>query len=292
MNSARPPAGIRLRAAFAFRALALACPVTLSACLVAPESSPKVEFRVEAATQYNQRGTPNVKTPVVQPEGTVTLPTKDGGSLSLGAWWNLNLKDDTGHAWYPDGHGQDFTDVELRLRYGRTFGAATDVTFGLTNYTLADGSEFVNTPAQGVRGSTNEVSLTVAQREIALGITPRVEIHYDYDEIDGYYLRAGATRGFVLDEKLRLDLELHLGYSDEKHSFWMYGIDEAGFADLGAEVRLGYQIDAATNVSLFVAGSSLVDKDLRDWFDGVLTDSGLPIASDNLWGGIGVSWNF
>lgn len=292
MNTVRPPARRSNIASTTSIVLALIGGSALSGCLVAPESSPHVDFRVDAATQYNNRGTPNVKTGVVQPEGTVSLPTKDGGVISVGGWWNMNLKDDAGNAWYPDGHSGDFTDTQLRFRYGRRLGDNTDVVFGITNYTLTDGSEFINTPAQGVRGSTNEVSLTVSQNEAVLGITPRIELHYDYDEVDGLYVRTGLKRHFSLVEKLDLDVDLHLGYSDANQSLWNYGLEEAGFADLGGDMRLSYSIDSATKISIFVAASTLVDKDLRDWFDNVLTDSGLPISSDNLWGGIGLSWHF
>ena len=218
------------------------------------------------------------------------MPASGTGSLSIGAWGNVNMRDDTGDAWFPDGAAGDITEARYFGRYARKFGG-TDVAFALTNYTLTQGSEFVLGPAQGVRGATNEASVTVSHDSLFLGITPRLEVHYDYDEVEDFYVRGGLARSFPIGEKLALDLDLHLAYSGSDQSEWTYGIAESGLADLGGEVRLAYPLAENWTLALFVGGSTLIDSDIRDWFT-VLTDSGLPIDADNLWVGLGSSWNY
>lgn len=268
----------------------LAASMTLQACLVAPESSPRVWLGVDVATQYNVRGTPMVKTGVVQPESEVVLPTKDGGALSFSAWGNLNLQDDVGNAWFPDGAAGEFSELDFSARYSRTFGS-TAATLAVTNYTLTQGSEFVLGPAQSVRGSTNEASLTLEQRDLFLKLTPRFELHYDYDEVDDFYLRAGLSRTFVLSERWFVDLDAWQGWMGDEQALWFVGVTESGLADLGGQATLRWRVLPNCDLSLFVAGTTLIDDAYRDWFD-LLSDSGLEISPDNLWGGIGVKWNY
>jgi len=276
---------------FRTRAIVACVPLLLMAsCVVAPESSPRARFDLAALSQYNHRGVPEVDTGVVQGSSVVTLPTKDGGGLSIGAWGNVNVRDDTGDAWFPDGAAGDFSEVRFFGRYSRKFGEV-DTTFALTNYTLTQGSEFVLGPAQGVRGATNEVSATVSRSELFAGITPRLEVHYDYDEVEDFYLRAGLARSFAINEKLTLDLDLHLGYSGADQAEWTIGVAESGLSDLGLDARLAYPLASNITLSLFMGASTLVDSAFRDWFE-VLTDSDLPIDADNVWAGIGATWTY
>lgn len=264
--------------------------IATTGCIVAPEASPRARFDLAALSQYNHRGVPNVDTGVVQGASTVTMPTTDGGGLSIGAWGNVNMHDDSGDAWYPDGAAGDFSEVRFFGRYARKFGEI-DTVFALTNYTVTQGSEFVLGPAQGVRGGTNEVSVTVSRAELFAGITPRLEVHYDYDEVEDFYVRAGLVRTFPLAEKLALDVDLHLGYSGSDQADWSIGVDEAGVSDLGGEVRCGYAIAPNITLALFVGGSTLIDSAYSDWFD-TLSDSGFPIDSDNVWAGLGATWSY
>jgi hypothetical protein len=49
---------------------------------------------------------------------------------------------------------------------------------------------------------------------------------------------------------------------------------------------LGYVYDEHTNLNLTLAGSTMIDGTLQDWFDV------LGIDSDNLWLSVGGTWSY
>jgi hypothetical protein len=216
---------------------------------------------VAAANTFVFRGMTEVENGVIQPDLAVDLPTKADGILRLRSAGNIDLSDDVGDAWYPDDNQLRFSEVEYALSWN-TFWQGLDWAVGLDSYNLLNGLEFPN----GVRGSTNELFVTAARSFGAW--TPRLELHYDYDEVDGLYVKAAVVRGFELAEHWIASGEVGLAYSDENSSEWQYGIAEAGLADATLRGSVGYQIDAHTDVSFGLLYSSMVDSDLSDQFEG------------------------
>ena len=135
------------------------------------------------------------------------------------------------------------------------------------------------------RGETKELFLVIS-REVFWELVPAIGIHYDFDEVDGWYFNGAVTRAFPIAEKFAADAGVSLGYSDGDQSEWNYGLNESGLADLQAAGRLSYFLDDHTTIRASVNGSTIIDEDLQDWFD--LID----IAHNNLWASIGVNWGY
>lgn len=254
-----------------------------SACIAVENAAPQTTWNVDAATKFVRRGMVQVDNDVLQGTMNTALPVRGDGRLDFNVFGNLDMHEDAGDAWFPGGDAGRFSEIDLGASYTRTVGAV-DLTAGITSYNLPRGNLFLN----GERGSTTEVSVTGALD--VSGFRPRLEVHYDYDEVDGFYIRGGVSRAFPINEKLTADVDVSLAYTDQHQSFWNYGVPDgfggAGLADLQGTGRLRYAFDAHTTLQLLIAGSTIVDKDIRDWFDVIGIDK------NNLWAGLGVEWSF
>jgi len=98
-------------------------------------------------------------------------------------------------------------------------------------------------------------------------------------------VRVDLGHGFELSRDVRIDVRGWLGWSDEDHSSWLYRTASAALADAGLEARLSWQLDVVTTLECAIAGSTIVDDELREWF--------LPrVDADTVWFEIGVAWRF
>lgn len=266
------------------RLLVLGLALTAPACIIADDAAPGVLLQVEGATSFVHRGMTLVERPVVQPQLAVELPTADGGTLGVRAEANMDLKNSTGRAWFPDGHAGRFTQLEYVVDYQRDIplGEETSIQLrtGVHSYNLPNGLEFPN----GERGATSEVFGQLSMD--LLGTTPYLAHHYDFDEVRSSYLRAGVTERFDISDSLWIVADASLGYNGSAQSSWMYGIDEAGFSDLRGSLSLFYAYDDRTDIELGVHGSTMVDSTLNSWF------GDLNIPDDVIWGTIGTTWMF
>jgi hypothetical protein len=255
----------------------------LTGCIFTKER-PSLQFNVEAATQYNHRGMVQNDRGVAQPELTADLPVSLGGNLNVRAWGNLNLTAEAGDAWFPDGHPGKFSEIDLSTAYSRQLGPV-NLAAGVVGYILPDGADFPN----GVRGSTTEV-FTSAGTALFEGkfysLRPVARVHYDGDEANGLYLNGGLFKSFAVIRNLSADLGVSLGYSDDGHSDWTYGLSEEGIADLRGTARFLYALSDNTTAWVGLGASTIIDRDLQDWFDL------LGIDRDNVWGTVGLGWSF
>ena len=258
----------------------LAACLTLTACWVVPkEPDPKVDLGVAIASQYNHRGMVMNEKGVLQGAMGVELPTRTEGTLALDVWANMDLRNDTGDAWFPDGHAGRFSEIDLTATYSHALGPV-DLDAGIENYNLPNGTEF----PFGERGSTHELFLH-ASGEV-LGARPFVHLRWDYDEAEGVYLLLGISEDFSITEGLTLELFGSFGYSSAGASFWTYGLKESGWSDLQGRIVLYYALDDATTIDLGVYGATIVDDSLQDWFDSI------GIERDNVWVSLGVTHRF
>jgi hypothetical protein len=216
---------------------------------------------------------------VLQPELAVAVPTNWGDRIALAAEASMDLRNDTGGAWFPDGHAGRFTQIEFQGSYQRNLGALT-VRGGVHSYNLPNGLEFPN----GERGGTTEV-FVLASADV-LEANPYVSVHYDFDEVRGAYYRGGIAEDIPLDDKWSIALDGSLGYVSEAQASWMYGIGESGWADLRGEIVLKFKFDARTELSAGVHGSLIVDDTIDEWF------GDLRIDDDPIWFTAGVAWTF
>jgi hypothetical protein len=256
----------------------------LGSCLVVPEGAkPEVLIGAQLASEYNFRGMTNNERGVLQTEMEVVLPTKlETGSISLRGWANWDLQDSTGDAWFPDGHEGEPTQFDTHLAYTEEY-RGFDLTTGFISYALQNPDDF---PLTDERGETKELFANVS-RLVAWGLVPSLTIHYDFDEVDGWYFNGAVAREFPIDEKFVADASLSLGYSDEDQSDWNYGLPESGLADLRATGRVSYLFDAHTTLHASLNGSTMVDEDLRDWFD-----DDINVDPDTFWITLGVTWAY
>jgi hypothetical protein len=260
------------------------CLVSLvsTGCIVPKDAKPTVGIGTTLATRFVHRGMTLVDNPVLQTRLGAQLPTVSGDTIRVDVEGNIDLRNNTGGAWFPDGHAGRFTQIEALASYARRFGDV-ELRAGIHNYTLPNGLEFAN----GERGGTSEVFL-LASAEV-LEATPYAAIHYDFDEVRGAYYRAGITEGFAIAEGLSLNLDGSLGYSTEAQSSWMYGLGRAGLADLRGEIVLRWAYDERTQIQIGAHGSAMMDSELDRWF-GEIAPQG--VDDDPIWFTAGVNWVF
>ena len=138
---------------------------------------------------------------------------------------------------------------------------------------------------------------------IKVKANPYVVYHYDFDEVRGSYFRFGIRESFPFSmfsdslEKLSLTLDGSIAYASSAQSSWLYGLDEAGFADLQGSILLNYEYDDRTTITAGLHGSSIVDSTLDDWFSTLNSSQPAfgapgPIRDDILWGSLNFSWVF
>lgn len=253
--------------------------LTASGCIVPADAKPEVNLGTRFATRFVHRGMTLVDNPVLQPRLAVGLPTVHGDRIGVVAEGNMDLRNDTGGAWFPDGHAGRFSQIEAVVSYTKTLG---DITLqgGVHNYNLPNGLEFPN----GERGATSEVFLLASTN--VLETTPYLALNYDFDEVRGAYYRAGITEDIPLGADWQIVLDGSLGYVSEAQASWMYGLGESGLADLRGMLALNWRCDPRTLLSLAANGSAMMKSVHDRWF------GELGIDDDPIWFTLGVQWTF
>jgi hypothetical protein len=199
----------RARAAGAWAVLAAA--VALAAPATAPAA--EVAYELGFASAYVWRGIALTDGPVFQP--AVRISHASGVSLDL--WGNVDLDDDNDLA-------GEIGEARITIDCGRRFGAF-ELGGGLTEYL------FPNTPYPGTR----EVYFRGA---FHAAVTPKLELFYDFDEIQGLYARLSFAWEHPLGAHWRSTLEASAAYAES--GFSVSG--EGGPHDAGLELRLERRI--------------------------------------------------
>lgn len=254
------------------------------ACIVPGDAKPTVVAGVDVANAYVHRGMLQNEEGVAQPSAVVRIPAKKDGAIIVRTWANMDLSNDTGDAWLPDGHAGKFSQIDFNFLFEQRLGDNALVTGGFINYNLPNGLEF----PFGERGATSEFLMEGVYQlpDSLLSLKPSIAVHYDFDEVEDFYINAGVSHSAGLREDLTLRTRLGLGWMGESQSLWNYGIEEAGLADLTLRGDMDYKLQGGTTLTAFAAYSTIVDSDLSDWFDFIGIDP------DQLFGGLGVRWTF
>lgn len=248
--------------------------------VIADDATPHMRVGAELASSYVHRGMPQNRHGVAQATIDVSLPTRNQQSLSFGVFANMDLTNSVGQAWFPSGHSGRVTETDLSATYAHAFENGVSVATGIQNYVLPNGESFPNGP----REQTNELFAHV-QKEL-LGANVQLQVRHDVDQALGTYVRLGVEEDFELADKWTLRLGSHLGRSSKAQSFWNYGIEAEGLADLEGNAALEYAYDVRTVVGVRLSGSTIVDKGIRDWFDLIA------IEHQNVWAGVYCAWSF
>lgn len=276
--------------------------VLLTGCLVTEDATPSVEAGAKFASAFVFRGQTNVDRPVIQPNLRVSMDAIGDTFIQASMFGNIDAQNNTGSAWFPDGHAGKFTEVDLGVSIGKSFfweeaDMGVTLTAGVETYILPNGLEF----PFGERGNTSEVVLA-AEFDI-LETNPYVVFHYDFDEVDGTYTTFGIREqfplGLVADSlgAWAITLDGSISYTSSAEANWLYGLDEAGFADLRGSMVLTYDYDDRTQFNLGIHGSTIVDNTLDEWFTTLANSSSAfgansAIADDVIWATLGVTWVF
>jgi len=263
------------------------CSLSLCAgCLVVPEgAAPAVSVDASVASQFNFRGMTNVDAWVAQTEAIIDLPTKvEQGTLSVRAWANWDLENDAGDAWFPGGHAGEPSQIDTQVSYTETY-LGYDFTSGIVSYALQNGDDFARAP-DGERGETKELFFVV-QRPTVWELVPALRVHYDIDEVEGWYWNASVSRGFPVREDMVVGSRVSLGYADADQADWLYGIDQGGLADLQLHGGLEYFLDQNTTLRLGLNFSTILEDDVRDWLE-----DDIDIDADAFWAALGVTWAY
>lgn len=220
--------------------------------LVAPDAlaAVEVQYETELFSRYVWRGITLTEGPVLQP--SVTIAHDSGISLEL--WGNVDLSDDNDTQW-------QLNETRIAIDYSRRLGGV-EIGAGLIEYL------FPNTPFPGTR----ELHLRV---EIEATVSPRLEVYYDFKEVDGAYARLALTYRRELGPVWRLALEASAGYADAAFAIG----DKAGPHDGGVEARLERRA-GALELSLLAGWTDTLDSEV------------LPDPPASSWAGLTLGYRF
>ena len=236
------------------------------------ESPLSFEVTADLNSAYVWRGLVLNRHPVLQPGATATFDLKDAGAISANVWSDFNLAQHSKHA----------------ANQHRAFGGLDELDFtasyaiDLGDFSLGAGHIWYTFPrsnGQDYGNSTEEVFLTLAYNNDI--VTPFIAVNYDYNCVEGYYVKAGLAKGFDITDRLATGCELSLGWGDDDYGD-NYFASGSGLLDFNASVYLSYAVTESVSVGAKVAWMSLIDNDARDnaWQD------------DILWGGLSVTAGF
>lgn len=253
-----------------------------ASCIIDDTARPGVDVDMQAVTADVHRGMVQTENGALIPGTVISLPAKEEGTLLIVTEGSVELSDDTGNAWRPDGHSGRLARFDWSVLYEQALDNFL-LTFGLINYNLPNGLEF----PFGERGATSEVMFEVAA-DVWKGIVPRVRFNYDIDEVEGLYMQVGVSKGFRFGESWTLDLDLGLAWMDDHQAEWNYAQTPPanGLADLRTTARTAYAFDDHTSAAIELGYSRVMDDDFRDWFDVI------DIDPDQTWIGLGLHWSY
>ncbi|MFO7965749.1 MAG: hypothetical protein R6U50_17620 [Desulfobacterales bacterium] len=199
-------------------------------------------------------------------DSVVMQPSLDvqKGAFGLNVWGNLDL-DDYGEAI----DSGEFSEVDITLSYDIVLDPAI-ISIGYIEYLFP-----------GVAGAegTREVFVGAAL-DFTYGFSGGLDIYYDFDEVDTYYINAGVAYSTALSEGVGLELGASAGYYGGNAT----ADGDAGFFDYLLSVGIGYAFADDLNVSASLHYTDAIDSDKLPDGNG---------AQDvNVYGGIGIAYFF
>ncbi|HPF15235.1 MAG TPA: hypothetical protein PLJ12_13305 [Planctomycetota bacterium] len=219
------------------------------------------EVQLPLATQYVFRGAVVNKDPVFQP--SVSAHAERGNhALDAVIWSNYDSSDDNGKA-------HDWTEVDYSGGYTHSEGTVS-TSVGFIHYAYPS-TQFE---------SSSEVYAMASTAWNAL--TSTLEVWYDYEVIDGYYVNLNVSRDWDLHEAWGLATKLGIGYMDKAQGEYFFGPRESGWADLLAQATLTRPISERGSFFVSWAFSEVLDASYRNAQE----------DSNHFWVSVGTSWTF
>lgn len=231
-------------------------------CVFQNEDQAILDVNGTFASAYVFRGQTMTEKAVFQPDARASIPTVIGGDANFGAFANVDLTDEVGRAWFDPGHGGEATEFDLIASHSRKLGPVV-AEVGAQYYNWPNHAEF---PFQPFDSTTELYGRASAE---VLGVKPSVTAFYDIDEVPGaVYVRGEVAAELKVSRGWWLEPGVWLGWSDDEHSTWLYGSSQTGFSDCGARIQLAHDLTPMTTLRVGVHASTIVDEDMRAWFDG------------------------
>ncbi len=193
-------------------------------------------------------------------DGFVVQPYVDvsANNFAINVWGNYDIDD------YNDIlEEHEFSEIDLTLSYTLPMEWA-DITVGHIEYLFPNGG-----------AGTSEVFLSAWVSPLA-NFSMGIDAYYDYDEVDDYYVAAALAYDIALDNGLGLGASASAGYAGNNFSLG----PDSGLHEYTLRVNAAYPVLKSMDLTAFLAYTDTLDDDV------------LPDQDENLFGGVGFSWNF
>ncbi len=222
----------------------------------------------------------------------------DIGYVGVGLWSNTDLTKRRRDG----GLGQAFNEYDPNVHFGRTFWLDDDRSWGLDWRSTVVWFYY---PPKNYHGAAHTHTTWDFDHSLALVnpyVVPYVTVVREYSK-GANLLIFGLKKAVAVTDGLSLTPYLE-GVWRERQYNWCFptafngevnGYDcnkNSGIATMKLGLDLNYQISEHFGLFAKVAYCSIVDPDLRDNVDHLLSDAYGAYAKDYAWGGVGVTFNF
>lgn len=199
-------------------------------------------------------------------DGFVLQPSLDvaKNGFGLNVWSNFDLDDYDGAV-----DSGEFSEVDLTGSYTHTFGPV-DVSVGIIEYLFPSGAD-----------STTEVFAGL-DAGVGAGFSVSCTLYYDFDQVDDFFIDAGISYSYSINEPTTLSLTGSVGYAGEDFAAFYAGGADGGFFNYALTASVNYAVTDAFGVGVNINYSDSLDDD-------VLPDD---TVDTTLFGGINITYAF
>ena len=201
-------------------------------------------------------------------DGLVLQPSIDvsKGGFGLNVWGNMDLDD------YDNSlESGEFSEIDLTLSYAFDL-EPVGVTIGLIEY-LFPGTDEDEDQIEGTR----EIFLSLGM-DLFEGLGAGLDIYYDFDEVEEYYISLSLGYSVALSETTSLDFGAAAGYAGEEYD--ADGADDAGFHDYLLSIGLSYAATESLSMGASINYTNSFDDDM------------LPDQDTDFFGGVSIAYTF
>ncbi len=225
--------------------------VTLLICTIAAASPVWLAGDATFQSKYIWRGAVFNDAAVLQPWLAAGI-----GGAAVTVWGNMDLTDK--NTWLDGTEEQDptgkFTEIDLILNYSQQLGPVA-LTAGFNKYWYP-----------------NSISSEIAASELTLAagytvlLNPTVTVALSLEDAEGVYTALGLSHSVGISGLVSAGASLNLGYGDEKHNGYYYGVAEAGLADLTIGLSVPVSFPCGLTATPMLEYASLVKSEISDAF--------------------------
>jgi hypothetical protein len=253
--------------------LGILCTGITASTVWAEEEKPSADLSVSALSKYVWRGFELSKDSIVlQPSMTVGYK-----GFGFNLWGNLDT-DEHEFIGGTDENSSSWNETDMTLSYD---GSCSFADYGVGYiYYAVDGLQ-----------DTQEV---YASATLKVLLSPSLTIYRDYDAVPGWYISAGISHSFAINEQLSLDLGAKIGYYDIDDESTQADPDDpndaySGFHDGLISASMAFPIGEYFSVTPEIYYSFPLNSDAEDIIE---ASSANGKDSDFVYGGVTLSMSF